>query len=99
MTIPRSRDYIASNPQFAMTSAARPPQLHRGQMTILYGCLEPYPQAYSLEELAHRCDRQGYRLTFKNRNTEIRLSILYQLNRLLEGTEKVSPNSIRIVED
>jgi hypothetical protein len=94
MRIPQSRDYIASNPRFALTSAARP-RIQRGQMTILYESLEPFPSEYSLEELVSRCIERGYKSTFRNANTDIRKSNLYHLNRFLNGTEHVPPNSGR----
>jgi hypothetical protein len=96
MRIPQSKSYIASNPRFALTSAARP-RLQRGEMTIVYECLEPYPKVYSLEELVRRCSERDLQSRFRNPNTDVRKSILYHLNRLLNGTAHVPPNSIRIV--
>jgi len=97
MRISQSRSYIATNPRFALTSATFPAKLQRGQMTIVYECLEPFPREYSLEELVQRCIERDYKSTFTNPNTDIRKSIVYHLNRLLEGTLHVRPNSIRIV--
>lgn len=95
MRIPQSQVYIRSNPRFALTSASRP-KLHSGQMTILYESLEPFQHEYSLEELVPRCIERGYKSTFTNTASDIRKSILYQMNRLLNGTAHVPPNSIRI---
>lgn len=96
MTIPQSRSYIGSNPRFALTRDSRP-KLHQGQMTILYEALEQRPREHSLEDLVSLCLVRGYQSTFTNPKTDIRKSILYQLNRLLTGTAIVPPNSIRIV--
>lgn len=97
MRIPQSQSYIKSNPRFALTSDARPANLHRGQMTELYDSMEPYPTPYSLEQLVARCEKRDYRSTFRNPGTHIRISILYQINRLLKGTDQVPANSIRIL--
>ena len=59
MTILKSRSYIATNPRFALTSAAVP-KLQRGQMTKLYDSLVPFPTERGLEELAERCTAQEY---------------------------------------
>jgi len=67
-------------------------------MTILYESLEPFPREYSLEELVPCCIERGYKSTFRNPNTDIRKSILYHLNLLLNGTEHVPPNSIRVAK-
>jgi hypothetical protein len=95
MKIPQSRSYIRSNPRFALTRESRP-SLHEGQMTILYDALEQRPREHSLEDLISLCSIRGYESTFTNPNTDIRKSILYQLNRLLNGTAIVPPSSIRI---
>ena len=95
MLIPQSRSYIATNPRFALAGASRPP-IQRGQMTIVYESLEPFPSEYTLQELVDRCIARGYRDTFKNPATDIHKSVLYHLNRLLEGTAHVPPNCIRI---
>jgi hypothetical protein len=92
----QSPTFIESNPRFAVTSAARP-NLHQGQMEILYAALEPYPSEYSLEEIVSRCANQHYAQTFKNKKTEIRKSILYQLDRLMNGTKMVPANSVRFI--
>jgi len=68
-------------------------------MTILYECLEPFPTAYTLEELVERCLKRDYPSTFKNPKTDIRKSILYHLNRLRKGTLRVPRNSIREVRE
>jgi hypothetical protein len=52
-------------------------------MTLVLECLEAsYPTGLTLEELVNACRKQGYDLTFRNPNTDIRKSILYHLNRL-----------------
>jgi hypothetical protein len=45
---------------FALTSAARHPTLKKGQMTVVYEALTPYPEKWSLEQLAERCAAKGY---------------------------------------
>lgn len=81
MRFSQSRSYINSNPRFALTTASRP-KLSRGQMTIVYESLEPYRKEYSLEELVRRCIARNYEETFEGRNTDIRKSIIYHLNRI-----------------
>jgi hypothetical protein len=103
MRIPRTLEYIKTNPRFALTRASRP-RLQQGQMTIVYESLEPYPTEYSLEELAARCIERGYRATIRRPNnaanlTFIRKSILYHLDRLLNGTTYTERDLIRIVPD
>ena len=95
MKIPQSHAYIRSNPRFALARDSRP-NLHEGQMTILYDALEQRPREHSLEDLVSLCLIRGYESTFANPSTDIRKSILYQLNRLLNGTAVVPPNTIRI---
>lgn len=97
MKISQSRSYIRSNPRFALTRDSRP-NLHEGQMTILYDALEQRPREHSLEDLVSLCSMRGYESTFTNPRTDIRKSILYQLNRLLNGSAIVPPNSIRTVQ-
>ena len=53
-------------------------------MTILYMCLEPFGSAHSLADLACDCTGRGYKATFKDPNTDISKSILYQLKLLKE---------------
>jgi hypothetical protein len=78
----QSRSSIASNPRFALIRSSRP-KLQRGQMTVVFECLEAsYPGGLTLEELVQACQKQRYYLTFRNPNTDIRKSILYHLNRL-----------------
>ena len=75
MKIPQSRSYIRSNPRFALTRDSRP-NLHEGQMTILYDALEQRPREHSLEDLVSLCSMRGYESTFTNPRTDIRKSIL-----------------------
>ena len=96
MNIPQSRSYIRSNPRFALARVSSP-NLHEGQMTILYDALEQRPREHSLEDLFSLCSMRGYESTFTNPKADIRKSILYQLNRLLNGTAIVPRNSIRTV--
>jgi len=91
----QSRTFIASNPRFALTRASRP-RIQRGQMTIVYQCLEPYPSVHSLEDLVRSCHDRNYASTFKS-ETDIRKSLLYHLNRLIKGTDRVPANSVRLV--
>jgi len=53
-------------------------------MTILYMCLEPFGSVHSLADLVRDCTRPGYKATFKDANTDISKSILYQLKLLKE---------------
>jgi hypothetical protein len=94
MPISWERQYIESNPRFALTGR-RPSILHGGQMTILYDCLELSPAGCSLEELVIRCRENDYEDTFEGRPTDIRKSILYQLKRMLLGTKLVPKDTIR----
>ena len=89
MGISRSRTYIAENPRFALTNASTR-GLQRGQMTMVYKALAPYPAVRSLEELADRCQSQNYRDSFKRpislseEPLFLRMSILYHLKRMEE---------------
>jgi hypothetical protein len=73
-------------------------------MTIVYESLEPFPTEYSLEELVPRCIERGYLATINRPDNAanpafIRKSILYHLDRLLNGTTRTPRNLIRIVTD
>ena len=81
MRFSQSRSSIASNPRFALIRSSRP-KLQRGQMTVIFECLELISQRPPLEELVQACQKQRYYLTFRNPNTDICKSILYPLNRL-----------------
>jgi hypothetical protein len=89
MTILKSRSYIATNPHFALTSAAVP-KLQRGQMTKVYDSLVPFPTERGLEELAERCTALEYEGTYKKPIPPkaapifLRRSILYHLKRMKE---------------
>jgi hypothetical protein len=83
MKISKSQAYINSNPRFALTRPSRS-KIKKGQMTIVYTCLEPSGSVHSLEDLVTKCTRRDYASTYKNPNTDIRQSILYQLNLLAE---------------
>jgi hypothetical protein len=71
-------------------------------MTIVYDSLEPFPTEYSLEELIARCIERDYLTTIKKpknwtNRAFIPKSILYHLDRLLNGTTRTPQNLIRIV--
>ena len=52
-------------------------------MTIIFECLEEvHPGDLALDELVRKCEQKDYVQTFKNPRTDIRKSILYQLNRI-----------------
>jgi hypothetical protein len=54
------------------------------QRTIILQCLaDAYPKALELDQLAHACERRGYRGRFKS-ETDIRASILWHLERIEE---------------
>jgi hypothetical protein len=97
MRISQSREYIASNPRFALAKRLTPEELHRGQMTILYESLEPVGREYSLEELVRRCTERDYDSTYRDPNNDIRKSILYHLNLLRQGDKRVPPKSIQVL--
>jgi predicted transcriptional regulator len=80
MEFSQSRTYIESNPGFKLARASVP-TLQRGQMAIVLDCLQKaHPNCLTLEELVSECG-QKYRNRFRNPNTDIRKSIIYQLNR------------------
>jgi hypothetical protein len=89
MTISKSLAYISSNPRFALTSAAIP-KLQRGQMTLVYESLRPFPSECSLEKLASRCTGKEYESTYRKPIADadaplfLRRSILYHLKRMEE---------------
>jgi len=84
MTLPKSKEYIASNPKFALKTKAWP-KLQQGQMEIVFRSLQPFGSEHSLEDLVKECVSRGYQSTFKDPNTDIRKSILYHMNLLLES--------------
>jgi hypothetical protein len=101
MRIPRTTEYIKTNPQFALTSASDP-RLQQGQMTLVHESLKPFPTEYSLEGLVPRCIERGYTATIKGHGNAanpvfIRKSVLYHLDRLLNGTAHTTPDLLRIV--
>ena len=93
-SIPKTRAYIAKNPRFELTSG-RHANLHDGQMTIIYGCLETMGRIGSLEDLVRACKKKDYERTFRNPNTDIHESILYQMNRLYQGTHQVPEDTVK----
>lgn len=97
MRISQSQEYIASNPRFALTRQLTAKQLHRGQMTILYNCLQPVGKAYELEQLVLRSIERDYESTYRDPQNDIRESLLYHLNLLREGDKRVPPGSVRVV--
>jgi hypothetical protein len=97
MRISQSREYIASNPHFALARPLTPKELHRGQMTILYESFGSVGKEYSLEDLVRRCIERGYEDTYRDPNNDIRKSILYHLNLLREGDKRVPSKSINVL--
>ncbi len=78
MKFPKSRAYIKSNPRFRLGRKSIPGNLQRGQMAIIYECLqEAGSEGVALDDLAERCLQKHYQTT-----TDIRLSLLYHLNRI-----------------
>lgn len=84
MTLPKTKEYIASNPRFTLTTDGWP-KLQEGQMEIVFRSLQPFGSEHSLEDLVRECISRGYKSTFKDPNTDIRKSILYHLNLLNES--------------
>ena len=84
MTLPKSKEYIASNPRFTLKTKAWP-KLQQGQMEIVFRSLQPFGSEHSLEDLVKECVSRGYKSTFKDPNTDIHRSILYHLNLLHES--------------
>ena len=85
---PITDSYIRNNHRFALKTAGRP-TLQRGQMTIVFDCLEDsYPSGLTLEQMVLACKQRKYEETFSNPATDIRKSILYHLNRL-ESVEQM----------
>jgi hypothetical protein len=93
MRIPQSQRYISKNPEFKLV--LKEPRLNKGQMTIVYESLKETPEESTLEQLVERCTRRGYQSLFTNPKTDIRKSILYQLNRMVVGTRHADKNIIR----
>lgn len=78
LKFPKSRAYIKSNPRFRLGRKSAPANLQRGQMAIIYECLdEAGSDGLSLSGLAEKCLQKRYKTT-----TDIRLSMLYHLNRI-----------------
>lgn len=97
MRISQSREYIDSDPHFALTRQLTPKELHRGQMTILYESFESVGKEYSLADLVRRCIQRGYEDTYRDPNNDIQKSILYHLNLFLEGDKRVPSKSIKVL--
>jgi len=84
---PITQAFIDSQPRFKLNDPARP-KLRRGQMTIVFECLErAYPKSLSLRELENLCSPR-YKETLRNPKTIIIHSFLYQLN-LIPSAETV----------
>ncbi len=81
MSISQSESYIATNPQFELTHPGSRPKLQKGQMTVVYECLERFGPRLALADLVRHCREQGHQT-----NVDITKSVLYHLNLLLEGT-------------
>jgi hypothetical protein len=76
-----------SMPRFALKRASKPPTLHKGQETMVFAALAPYPTEQSLEELVERCFERDYGSTLKHQPappSEVWASILYHLKRMKE---------------
>jgi hypothetical protein len=95
MRIPQSLLYIRKNPRFSLL--LRQPRLNKGQMTIVFESLKETPEQSSLEQLVERCKMRDYESTFDDRKTDIRKSILYQLNRMIVGTRHADKNIIGVL--
>jgi hypothetical protein len=78
LKFPKSRASIESNPRFRLGRKSVPGNLQRGQMAIIYECLEEAgSKGVALDDLAEKCLQKRYKTT-----TDIRLSVLYHLNRI-----------------
>jgi hypothetical protein len=95
MRIPQSRLYISKNPRFSLL--LQKPRLNKGEMTVVYESLKETPGGSTLEQLVERCRRRGYEALFTNPKTDIRKSILYQLNRMVVGTRHADKNIVRVL--
>ena len=95
MHVPQSDSYIRKNPKFSL--AIHNPRLNKGQMAIVYQALKEAPEASTLEQLVERCKRRDYESTFTDPETDIRKSILYQLNRMVIGTKHADKNIVRVL--
>ena len=74
-------------PRFALKRPSKPPTLHKGQETMVYDALAPYPTQRSLDKLAERCFEQNYSSTLRHQpapRSEVWASILYHLKRMKE---------------
>ena len=73
-------------PRFALTSAATP-NLRRGEESIVYQALTPYPQVRSLEELVERCCALGLKQLMKHppAQSDVWASVLWHLKRLKDA--------------
>ncbi|MGH9606278.1 MAG: hypothetical protein ACRD3N_11340 [Terracidiphilus sp.] len=80
MAVSWSKSFIASNPRFELTQPESRPRLQTGQMTIVYECLDKLGRP-SLSELVKCCEANGYKT-----KKEIKLSVLYQLKLMEDGT-------------
>jgi hypothetical protein len=94
MTISWAKSYIAKNPQFELTSLARP-KLQAGEMTIVYECLERFGPRMYLHDLVRRCMENGLKDRFTNSDTDPTLCVLYHLKLLAEGTRNRQKHSER----
>jgi hypothetical protein len=87
---------MAGNPQFDLINSGSRPKLQKGQMTIIYKCLERKGRL-ALTDLVSLCDVPEYRETFRNPNTDITDSVLYHLKRMQEATAGRIKNAQRPV--
>ncbi len=84
MAISWKKSYIDSNPKFELLLRGSIPKLQKGEMTIVYECLERLERP-SLAELVSCCEAHGYRELMKA-EPSIERSVLYHLRRLADGT-------------
>lgn len=77
---PITQQFIDTKPRFKLAGPTRPPK----QEVIILECLgDAYPNCLTLDELVAACEKRRYRERFKA-DTDIRQSILWQLNRIKE---------------
>lgn len=73
-------------PRFALKTAAIP-RLRKGEESIVYQALTPYPRVWSLEEVVERCCFNGHKQEMKHSPAEsdVWASVLWHLKRLKDA--------------
>jgi hypothetical protein len=96
MPVSWKREYIDSDPSFEFVRPGSRPTLPKegSQMTIIYECLKKLGSA-SLTRLVKCCEANGYRGTFRAKDTDIKKSILYHLKSMERGDPPMNRQVIR----